>query len=254
MKNVFLLLISFIFFSFTGGKNKNDLENQHLKGNVKQVKEMVYYTEEKNGEFQQNSIENINILNFDAYGNELAAYGSYSIFDTVTRNIFSYQYDANGRIEKKISDYDGLSERGISKFVYDSAGYLTKQIFHYKIDTSQVMIYSFRYDSKGNIIQKKFNTDKDTAVGENYHYKYDEQNNLTEVNWCWLEFPTIIYKSKYYYNEKGDEITYIATHDKIDDIHSYLYLAFDSYGNWTKRVEYWDNRLHYMSIREIKYY
>lgn len=108
---------------------------------------------------------------------------------------------------------------------YDISTNLLEIIQHYPITNEQI-VTRFKYDDQNNKVEAIVL--RNNLVTSKTMFKYDTRNNLTET---------------FNYEVQGT----------LKGHHEYFY-EFDTEGNWTKRINTFNNRPTAVSIRRIEYY
>lgn len=147
-----------------------------------------------------------------------------------------------------------------------------------------IIVTDYFYNADGKLIEMKRGTRKDGSCMAKNSYKYDENGRVSEYQSITYDTDnTILLKTieKYKYNENGDVIeladnsfnkdnknTYssveyykynayghlVEKREKdSNDITTYKY-EYDTYNNWTKRIELSNNKIVNVKTREYIYY
>lgn len=259
MRTFLLILLSFGFLSFVGGKEKNDLEKQGIKGKVKSLTISTFKAKLKIGKVRKGDLVERLDFKFDSAGNmvEEIQYSPNLQFK------MTFKYDTKNRpIEDCLYKADGgISERTI--FKYDSEGYKIEED-HLGINNSLKFKGIFKNDSKGNLIEEdsydssgkmeyksviKWD-DKGNPI-ENYHYKrdslfekitygYDEKNQMTEKVY-YDKNNKITRKGLFKYNTSGNlcEEAYYKKGTDFEGQRKHTYENNDEHGNWLKKTNFY---------------
>ena len=235
--------------SFTGKKN-NSLNDQYLKGRVKEV--TAYIGREENYYF--NKFFSL----YDEMGNEISRKDfikNSSMNDTmVMSGRWSYKYNIDGnKTEETIYNLDGsISWRYI--YTYGKDACLTeKETYGGEVYRGKTI---FKYDANGNNIEKTY-FNASSVLDGTCVFKYDERNNLIEKP---IGDGEILYKK---YDSHGilieDKIITLEDGDTENDFRDIQYMdtELDSTGNWIKRTEITKYRGDSDTLiykREITYY
>jgi YD repeat-containing protein len=189
---------------------------------------------------------------------------SVSTFDSANRLIEFHEFDAFEKIiSKKVTTYDSAGHRILTSYErinrrlvkteervfnndennvansyfsnetltleeiqeYDRNGNLLETIQYYPLEDEQ-SITRFKYDEQNNKVEETVL--KNNLVTTKTIYRYDDKNNLTET---------------YRYSVKG---TLEAHHRHV--------FEFDAEGNWTKRIDLFNDKPTAVLARRIEYY
>jgi hypothetical protein len=109
------------------------------------------------------------------------------------------------------------------------------------------------YDELGNIIQESLYDVKDKTISLT-NYEYDNVGRIVNIISYLPKWKGIL-KTKIEYNKDNNIIseTYTEPDGKID-VASYKYMNHDSQGNWTKKLESYNEVFHSFTRRVITYY
>lgn len=230
MKIAISVLLVFLLFNFCSSqdhKQKNCLEIENLKGNIKEIKVLCYIAME-NDDYQivkaGNCLTNT-IIGYNEKGNRI----DYNQFDS-TGNLLSrhtYKYDDIG---------NQLEENW------------------YNPDSSLYFKALFKYDGSGNPIEEN-DCRPDGSLRAKWLFTYDaEGNKIKEEEYD--SNGTLSYNSTYKYNTNRDNIKEINRYsdNKMVTIYKYSYDAYDKQVNWTEQVKYADDLPIFIVLREITYY
>lgn len=278
MKHLFIALMGTLGLFLADGQEKNDLQKQNLKGNVKSVKYITIQDDAIN-EYPLPYIDRQ--VFYNQQGNMIE-----KTSDNDTRKA-SYTYHKNSR-QRKEAYLQHKNEPPHKKYTYQY-DHLGNEIIREEfdiIDNKPLTKQTFLYDNQGNVVEErlyycyryeepvtmKIVTEKSTT-SHNHHkndnqqnppnylcdkmdnktlYKYNEKNLLIE------EFnyskDNIIQKWNYTYDEEGNTQEIISYLDNVMWYHiSYSY-EFDNHRNWNKRMTYENGRVISVTERIIEYY
>jgi len=189
------------------------LENQHIHGQVVQIKKIGYNKLDSSGLLSQNIVSYVTELTFYENGKlkEQISYDSngkrygYDIqtFNKIGSQISLNQYDETGRLEeteilyynlhddliknKKI-EYDGnKSSTSIytMRHEYSVEGKLIKTT-NYNQQNEFQSVEIFKYNTNGNLLSSETFTEENRLV-ESFIHKYDEFQNLIELRYISTE-------------------------------------------------------------------
>jgi hypothetical protein len=159
--------------------------------------------------------------------NDSAGYQVFTCYEWISRELvktLERVFDKNGN---NVANYY-FSDRALeSKEIrrYDTNRNLLETIQHYPLTREQI-VTRFKYDEQNNKVEDIVL--KNNLVTSKTMSKYDARNNLTET---------------FSYGVQGT----------LKGHHKYLY-EFDTEGNWTKRINIFNDRPTSVSIRQIEYY
>ncbi len=235
------LVIIFVFTMNSGYgqiKQKNDLDDMNLAGNIKSVKETI------------SGVNQEILLSFgDVQPSVLSATLEY-LFNTQGNITTSTSYYANGDINRiclyKFDNLDRdiqcncynkkniLTESNV--FVYDSAGNLHKEKRN-NGEGNLVNQIIRHYDIRGNCIEKMFYNPEGKLV-DKYTRIYNDMGLLTEsckYNKKGKELVRITYRYDSYRNVVG-EVSLVCS-PKVGLISRIVYLyTYDNHGNWIQKL------------------
>lgn len=248
MKYAVLTLITLSLFACN--KKKNDLADQELKGNVKQVITKTYEVSEKFGDVQKGRMTAKIVDDYNEDGNIIRS--SYtdipnpdsshvgpeefiSLFeykdgkrslhrDGKTHGIEeAYKYDGD-----KLIEIDGYNEKGALN---------TKAKLKYNPDE---LVEEFAiYNNDGTLYRKelnKYNSSKHLIEQD----ELNSENKVTDV--IWFNYDSNSKMTGYKVKSKYSTDNYTIKMSKIDN------------GNWLKSVKYDNGKPDELKEREIKYY
>jgi len=280
---VFLIALCTVLYFLLANNNKtamNDLRIANLRGNVKSVREIVYYAENKFGEVIKGKRQDGNDGKFDdkplselppihlinsaaiyPFGNSLINYNKdgrisdiviYDEYNQVQSKYF-YKYDDKGnKIERTHYDKTG-SLKYKFKFNYESNGQFNNMVCYYESDVYCVA-RSTQFDKNGNITEIRL----DGEDGEDGYYincRYDEKNNLIEINLHYGYEIELKYDEKNRITQRWGETYFFDNNGyltkKTTGYSTVIYSNHDNNGNWTKAVE---ETGYYIIERTIEYW
>lgn len=245
-----LFSVSILLLSFKSDKIKNALTRSNLKGKVKTLSEEIYGVKPKTSDQEGTLFDKINIT-----------------------------YNEQGNVSKS----KRVSSKGIiflsASFTYNNLGEMV-----YEIDTSAKGLFMDTdiYDASGNMIE--IHSIRDNGPGKpktniksiikydgDVERQYDYYINNKLVNTLAYEYDAdgkiisasklkpngkVEYKTTYQYDDNGNiiEQDYYNPHNKLKYTTHYKYEAYDSQGNWTKRINYYEKRPVNITERRFTYY
>jgi len=242
-----LFLILF-FVGCKSEKTENDLTKANLKGKVKSVKEISYYTKDKFGE----AIKDEKYQQIEFYFNEQGY-----ITEKTERNFKTsgYSFSSYKKETLKYNQQNNIVE----KYIYNDVLGETTSIITYQYDENENLIEEkqsdengklwsrsiFKYDKNNNQIEyERYNYFSDEELSYKYVYKYDEKGNKTEEN-IYNSDGELESKSIYKYDNRGNKIeeNNYSSNGKLEEKFIYKY---DNKGNKTEENKY-------NSIGELEY-
>jgi len=210
VKAFFLSFVVLILICSSGNKQKNDLEKENLKGNVKSLREASF-----------NAVDNFSEITKGDRGGAgwfgpYEYYNKYNNKGFLTESVAKYfdgdslilqevcKYDDKGHeIEQYHSNSDGESGKETSK--YDDIGNIIELNRYYPVDSLEASWkYTYKFDDKGNIIEENTYTNG-SAEGRLVTYKYDEKDNLIEAK-VYTTDSILHWKTTFKYDDKGNKI------------------------------------------------
>ncbi len=232
-------------------KKKNDLQSEGFKGKVKSVRTIKYNATEKFGEIQTKNVnwKGGQKIVYNQQGNEIEMY-LYDFEGNMSRK-YDYEYDDTGNKTAKFeysSDEQLLNKR---TYKYDDRG---NQIEESWSDSSGNLVgkYTYKYDDKGNKIEE-CSYESDGSLMEKTIHKYDDRDNVTKIS-VYDSYGDLDETITIEYNDQG-YFTEVIVYDSDRDFQKKTFrYEYDTYRNWTKRVEYSDGKADSIIEREIVYY
>ncbi len=170
------------------------------------------------------------------------------------------------------------------KYIYNNNGKIIEQHYYDDLNAEKFSKEIFKYDNKSNQISSIHYNEYDEIIHES-EYAYDDNGNCIESKMLYSIFEAQMGTIKFEYNEKGLQIGfykysrkgillretrsvfdendnliefYVKRFDPISnkvflDKNKYLY-EYDEKGNWTKMIEYTNNKPDRIAERKILYY
>lgn len=248
MKPLVFIILSFLLLSFVDNKPKNDLEKNHLKGQVQTITEISSFKKELTKDFfKYNRLGNLIEEDYSGFGYDSAL---------LNRSNMLF-YDSNSRLSYYKTKY--LKQETNHKCKYDISGRLTCE---YTSDSIGNIVGkdSSVYDNKGNVVEcityqrnannpwRKINVDT---------FYYDRKNNLVEnykTKYLGNDTMYSVVGYKIYENGETKEVDYFEN-KRCTSIFHMKYIKFDKQGNWIKAIMNDELSNEKDTIhREIKYY
>lgn len=278
MKHLFIALMGALGLFLADGQQKNDLQQQNLKGNVKSVKYIIiqdstineltlpyidrqfFYNQQ--GNIIEESLDNdARKVSYTYHKNSRKRKEAYLQHkNEPPHKKYTFQYDHMGN-EITREEYDIFDKKPLTKrtFTYDNQGNVIEESLYYcyqyeepvtmKIVTEKSTPSHLHHKNDNKQITPNYLCDK---IGRKTEYRYNEKNLIIE------EFSysndNNIQKWNYNYDEEGNTQEIISYLDNVKTSHfSYSY-EFDSYRNWNKRMVYENRRVISVTERIIEYY
>lgn len=208
-KTFIIVLFSILSIACDSEKRENDLTRENLKGKVKSVKEISYYTEEKFGD----PIKSEKYNQAELYFNEQGYFTEKNKhFKTETQSKETFKYNNQGNIIEK------------------------KEFFNSSwLNSTRITTYTYQYDDKENLIEEKEN-DENEKLKSRKVFKYDKKNNKTQYEWYGSD-ENLWEKYTYKYDERGNQIE--LNEFSADNIlmRKYIY-KYDEKGNQIEESKY----------------
>jgi YD repeat-containing protein len=280
LKLTFFLLHLTTIFLFSCKKEKSDLDNLNIRGQVKELTVSRYLGRDNFGEIVADSLEEMEKMFYDSNGNLKLSYeyntkGLIERKKKISRNvdlkilsksfydskdsliqIYQYEYDSIGHLQS-IRNID--SKKIIlqaSVFKYDKNGFLIENR-SYKGDGSLSTISRYQNDSNGlPLVMKVF--DPLENIIEIYATKFDKNSNILEkehnIRNTFVSRSTFVYDNN---NELVEENYYSSQNQKPITKRTYNYLNRDKYNNWTVMYSTWisgDKKILNKTVRSFIYY
>ena len=208
MKTFFLIIVVLILSISSENRQKNDLEKEHLKGNVKSLRQVSFNVVDKFGEIVKDGFGGAGWFGSDDFLNKYNDKGfltesiaKYFDGDTlIYQEIYTYD-DKGNEIEVYQSNSEGESGKETHK--YDDKGNPIEVNTYYPIDSLEMSYrYTYKYDDKDNIIEETNYTNR-SSEGRLVTYSYDDNDNITEVKGYTTE-GYLYWKIIYTYDEIHD--------------------------------------------------
>lgn len=276
MRKNFLLFVFFVMGS-AGEAQKNNWRTHKLSGKVKSVIETGYIPVVLNNKIESGTLTAKSYNAFDEAGNA-TEYINYDTkgkvtstiilaYDSLSNLISENQYEPSGKLRYRyVYKYDSLGNQVEELRFKSNAYWETKWIRVY--DKNNFLIEedvygpdgilrvkrTYKNDSRGNRIEGNgYKANGSPQPGAKFSNKYDDKSNLVEesvysVNGS-LEV-TFLFK----YDDKGNLIELKQEPpNSIGQCTAYIY-EFDAKGNWTRQIEFKEDKPFAIRVREIKYY
>lgn len=242
MRKVLFVLLAVIPLVFSGCGGIAEQKFMGISGKPKSVKETKYEAVEKFGEAVEQDIEDASYYEFNKDGH----IQKIAVYDYDGDVIFSrtYKYENGKQVEtnsfqkyNNILTTDVLKNRTSKSETWEtttSDGRTTTT----NLEIGNQKTISVTKDSDGNTISKA-------------DIRFDKKRNLVEQK-IYSE-NQVVYWVKSTFDDDSKEITKTILAGGDDGIYRYEYKEFDNKGNWTKRIEYLNEELGFVTMREIKY-
>jgi len=259
MKNLYLILISFVIIACSGNEDKNnitppksDLEDMRMEGNVKTITFIYYNVISENPDSLEYDSKNKSYYDKNGFFTKQESY----YFENKVDGYSECEYDENYLLKAiKYYDFDGEFE-GRYSFKYYEDGTKKSSIL-YGSDDSKINKTYYEYDKNGNIIEERTTEfwSGEEAPDYNITFKYNDDNQLIEKEYN-DENPEYYTKHAYTYDNKGYLIKQKMYNIHLEHIKTmkYSYSDFDEKNNWTKSLTYKNDSLVTIDFREIEYY
>lgn len=281
MKQINLLFVTVFLGLNTYSQNKNDLQKDALKGQVKSTTETVYNIVDG----QKGGIYSKNITIYNAGGNRLekVRYGS----DGSLKSKYTYRYDDIGnQIEELYTLADGKQSSKINYTFNDKGqviksehygpnneyfvyGVLDRTDITYNEQGKPIKIYNhsgdanwnrhvlkssnLTYDAKGNMIAK-IDTIDDGKQIEKFTYTYDDNGNMISSA-EFMEDGTPNGQETFKYDAQGNMIERNSFNgDGSQYAHIVTTYQYDKTGNWLIKSSVKNDKLSLYSDMVIEYF
>lgn len=185
-------------------------------------------------------------------------------FDSENRLFESHEFDIRGKIlSKKTTTNDSAGYRSLTSYEWIRRELVKTSESVFDKNENNVANYYYsdealerkeikRYDISGNVVEtiEYFPLTNEQIITR---FKYDEQNNKAEV--IVLNNNLVTTKTISIYDDKNNltETYSYGVVGTLEGNHKYLY-EFDVEGNWTKRINIFNDRPTSVLVRRIKYY
>ncbi|GGH10119.1 hypothetical protein [Mucilaginibacter phyllosphaerae] len=229
-------------------KQKNDLQEGHVHGNVNEIIVNRYKAETKFGEIVKDKIQLHTVSTFNKAGNTEASdntwyYGSADSAE-VHNNKFSFQYDDkghnnkiiivnkpteytlkkyNGELLVEVDDFESGKLSSKAKYIYDSGNLLSE---------------INRYDANGKFTGKE---------------KFSYANDLVSQLQVYKANGELNFKYGLTYDDNGNTLTEKQISGEYPFSHTFKYSNIDENGNWLKCISYTNGKPETYTERIIKY-
>jgi hypothetical protein len=239
-KAIFIAFATLLFISC--GSDVKEQKYMGISGNPKTVKDTRHEATEKFGEAVEQEIYEVLSYEFDGSGyvKKMAHYNDDGNAVYTITNKFENGKCVESKVHQKYNDIsttNTIKERTSKKEVWErktSDGRITtSHIEHGNLKSTTIIKDSDgntvskterRFDSKGNVLEFKRYSEKD-----------------------------VVYWTKSIFDDDSREIEKKMLDGSDDCVYTYKYDSFDKKGNWTKRFEYKDGDIEYITIRKINY-
>jgi len=195
--------ILFLFLAFPlfliGEAERNDLQRDELKGNIKAVR-IIIYDYIKSGEDYLKQIDCSSFTTYNDFGNKTEFQEFFFNDSLESKTVFKYNNDNKIIEEVKYNFCDSILSR--ITYDYDERGNETEEVHYLGKD---LVNYSFtqQYDVNNNSIISKF-FDASTNITETSFSDYNEQNKPVRENTVYSGTECVKYSTAYKYDEYGN--------------------------------------------------
>jgi hypothetical protein len=184
-------------------------------------------------------------------------------FDAENKLIEGYEFDGRGKVIHKTTRNDSAGYKTFTSYKWISRGLVKTLESVFDKNGNNVANYYFsertlesreirRYDINKNVLEiiQHYPITNEQIVTR---FKYDEQNNKVES--IVLRNNLVTSKTMFNYDIRNNltETLNYEVQGTLKGHHKYFY-EFDDEGNWTKRINTFNDRPTVVSIRQIKYY
>ena len=231
--SLYIIFLVSLLVSCSSKKVKNDLTNEHIKGNVKSISVQHHQAIEKFGIVQEGELTSAKISKYDIRG--------FIIEDDeiVRKSFYTYTFNKSKLpIEKNIYNSDSSLVSRLT-YKYDEKGNRIEENSYNSEGELQMRSY-YKHDKNGNVIEEN-NYDSAGALLSKFVNEYDENGNRSQYN-GYRSDGRRINRFTYKYNNLGHLIQENQILLNTDDssfsastIH-YTYPEFDKTGNWIKQT------------------
>lgn len=278
LNTLYIMKTSVLFF-FLGALvvsaqiNDLDYRKAHLKGDVKAVFSVSFYTSgdgksvKANDKYRGDEVEFLNTLSTYndqyqttykefTYNGNLAKY-IYRSFDEKGHRSETIEYDEyESPLYIRTHTCDDLGRVVTTKVCAANEDYCVRTVYYdYSKPNTRIIkmendagdpegSYLLLFDDRGNKIRQE-KRDADDNLLYAYTYTYDAKNHLIKS----VEKVTTTFS----YNDKGDCISQKICEGSRCEQRTYTYI-YDSTGNWVGRTTYINKKAAYFTEREIMYY
>jgi YD repeat-containing protein len=189
---------------------------------------------------------------------------SVSTFDSKNRLIEVCEFDAFGKIiSKKVTTHDSVGHRILTSYEKINRGIVKTEERVFDNDENNVENSYFsnetltlreiqEYDRNGNLLEtiKYYPLEDEQSITR---FKYDEQNNKIEE--AVLKNNLVTTKTIYRYDDKNilTETFRYGVKGTLEVHYRYVF-EFDADGNWTKRIDLFNDKPTAVLVRRIEYY
>ncbi len=247
----FLIIPSFLLFSFIGNPHKNDLTKENLKGKVRILKESEYPVKIDSAVIKNGGLESVDIFTYNKSGNQVEEKMNY--YDGVNWDwVLSSKYNDKGyKIEDKKTCVNNTGSDKFTTYMKD-ANWKRSYVYNNKGEVIDPGSAS-KYDAKGNMVENIYG-DED---GEHkFTWKYDNSGNVTQENEYMADDTIPSSKCIYTYDSIGNNIEKdeYTSDGRLNRKWLYKYEDLDKEGNWLKQTEYFNDNIYTVRKRAIEYY
>lgn len=250
---------SWFGFDYTKTYNKEGLLEEYCEFDSKTSK-LVYknvtsydhenYVVSKSSYSGDNILDQKSVYTYDDLGHVVEV-NAFNANDQVN-NRHTYEYDGEGRTVLECSYFADSTYEWKRSYRYNDRGQVV-MMHRDDADSRFDCTYVYKYNDNHQL-EEEIVKDADRIFNKRYVYSYDKRGNRT-MEESYNSRAKLYSRIAYMYNKKGDKISmnelYLG-HEKNDG-YSYTYV-YDKEGNWTRRVEYYNDTPKFLVVREIEYH
>jgi hypothetical protein len=257
-----------LIYSCTYTDDNTDLNQMHLRGTVKSIEEFSYLRMKSNPKKVAKIL--VSKLIFNKSGFIWAEYDYIGKNNYKGKTIYAYDKDNKLRSKKSFDQegnpkwmqvYNYIAEDSMMYMVLVSPGKLILNTTTYRFVNNRVLNpigeskFQFRdqtYNSKGLVIETKL-FENSTPSGS-YQYRYNSNNQIETCVWYDAK-NNHIFTENYFYDEYKN-LLYIKgiLPSGKEKFTKKIFYEYDTKKNWTKKKEYYNNKLVEITSRDIEYY
>ena len=197
--------------------------NRGFNGDVKELKEFIYYASEKFGEPAVGELFSSSVSEYDSDGKIIKVEYDGGEF----KRVIKYEYNSQGQKIKESSFNRDENLNDVSKYEYNDRGQ-KKNCFLFDRNGKRIWVEKYEYNDKGQEVKNSC------------------YNNDGELQWG----------SIFEYNDNGRMIrtSLFDEDEELENVFEHKYTKFDDENNWLEQENYENNKICRIVKREFIYW
>jgi antitoxin component YwqK of YwqJK toxin-antitoxin module len=253
MKNLLCLFSAALLIGCSGSDYQNSLQEEHLNGNVKSVRQLGFTFAEENGQvviLDTLATDNFLVL-FDENGNETSRIFFAQNGDTI--GIYHSEYDDKDRRTAQTGVDLAGNVMESSTFSYNNKGQQTERIFS---NAEQVVQYKNTYDKSGNLTEIVISMETGKPL---YVISFTYENGQVVGDRVLFSDFGNANETTYTNDEWGRELIAVANYltpagmVEMQETRAFVY-EDDEKGNWLRKKSFVNGMPEKILERTIEYY